>query len=205
MARLTLVDVHRIAAKQRPWTIRMECVDPSTNTSKFWFATGRGTNEAVEIGWGRIGSAPQLQLTSFAKFEAKVHEKLGKGYDYADTPFVRMSAQSLNMIQGNSGHTPGSGYALSAANKAKPAPVSSTPVPSAPAPVAAPLSPAASLSPVHVNPSLPMPFGYIRWLRPAKGGGWEALDSCEQKLLDLPFASGKTMLRDFPSTISILT
>jgi hypothetical protein len=59
MATLTLNDVNDIARRQRPWTIRLELVDFATNTQKFWYATGRGTKEAVETAWGRIGSKHQ--------------------------------------------------------------------------------------------------------------------------------------------------
>jgi predicted DNA-binding WGR domain protein len=212
MATLSLFEVRNIAKRQRPWTLRMECRDAATNTSKFWYATGRGINEAVEVGYGRIGSKPQLRLTSFAKFEAKITEKLRKGYTYVHTDYIRMSAKSLNMIAANSGPTP----STPSKPKPKPAPKGTNTatsqgqmVPVIPASATAGtlqtgLVSTTTTMPQHVNPSLPPPFGFIRWLRPAKGGGWDALDTNKTKLLDLPLVSGTAMLRDFPSIVSIL-
>jgi len=182
MARLTLGQVRDIAKRRRPWTIRLECVDLSTNTSKFWFATGRAMDEMVECGWGRIGSKPQLKLIPYHTFDDKVDEKLAKGYDYANTPYVRMS--------------PGNLAKLTATPPQTPAP-QVTPQPT-PAALSTPTT-----SAQVVNPSLPMPFNLIRWLKPKKNG-FTALDTNEQALLDVPLAGGKSLLRDFSNTIHIL-
>ena len=138
MATLTLRDARRIAANTRPWTLRMECVDPSTNTNKYWFATGRGTNESVETGSGRIGAKPALRLVSFAKFVGKVQEKLGKGYSYASTRFVRMSAANLAKLGGHKPSAAPTGQGVSA--------------PQAPAPTAPnPVAPAAPVDPLPLE------------------------------------------------------
>jgi hypothetical protein len=149
----------------------------------------------VECGWGRIGAKPQLKLITYDEFETKIYEKILKGYDYADTPYVRMSPENLAKLIGA---PPLSGVAPSG-----PPPVNLPPTPPVSGPVT--VTTIKKRDPVHVNPSVPPPFGLIRWLRPAKGGGWEALDSNKDRLLDLPLDSGKTMLRDFASTIEILT
>jgi len=198
VAKLTYSDAHNIALRGRPWTIRLECVDPGTNTSKFWYATGRKTSEKVECGWGRIGSKPQRKLITYSKYADKVSEKRSKGYEYADTPYVWMSAANLALLGG-----------------ATPSPVPAKQPPSSPSvstsggtPPTVPATVASNTTtppaPEHVNPSIPAPFGFIKYLRPSKGGGWEALDSNKGRLLDLPLDSGKAMLRDFASTIEIL-
>ena len=96
MAKFTVADAERIAAKPKPWTIRLECHTGGCN--KYWYATGRALHEAVECGWGAIGAIPQLKLITWTELRAKVIEKLGKGYLYADTPFVRMSPGSLAQL-----------------------------------------------------------------------------------------------------------
>ena len=93
MAKFTITDAERIAAKPKPWTLRLECQTGGSN--KYWYATGRALTEAVECGWGAIGAIPQLKLITWTELRVKVMEKLNKGYTYADTPFIRMSPTSL--------------------------------------------------------------------------------------------------------------
>lgn len=105
MAKLTLADAENIAARNRPWTIRLEFHGTNANnqsgvSSKYWYATGRGLTEQVETGWGAIGSAPQHALVDWSDLRKKVAEKLAKGYDWAATPYVRMSAANLAKITG---------------------------------------------------------------------------------------------------------
>lgn len=217
MAKLTISDVRHIANKGRPWTIRIECVNPATNTNKFWFATGRGIGEEVECGWGRIGAKPQLKLTSFRDFLQKINEKLQNGYDYANTPFIRMSPGNLAKVSKRTankqkaaspipplGQNPTPGPCMNAIGTMTcvwcGGPVQNQ-CPARQPKKAAP--PATKPDPKLVNTSLPVPFGLIRWLKPVKGG-FEALDSNKDRLLDLPLASGTAMLRDFPTIVSIL-
>jgi len=87
MAKLTLADARVISLKKRPWSIRMEYVganpaNQSGHSAKFWYATGRARNEAVEIGWGAIGSRPTTKLLDWAGFEAKIAERLKKDYGH---------------------------------------------------------------------------------------------------------------------------
>jgi len=98
MAKFTITDAERIAAKPKPWTIRLECQAGGSN--KYWYATGRSLTEAVECGWGAIGAVPQLKLISWTDLRVKVAEKLNKGYTYADTPYIRMSPGSLAALAG---------------------------------------------------------------------------------------------------------
>lgn len=194
MATLSLAAVRSIARRRRPWTMRLECVDRKTNTDKYWYATGRAMDEKVEIGWGRKGAKPQHALVDFTEFEARVPKKLAKGYEYVDTKYIRMTPANLALLGGvtPSSSPTGSGAPLP---NLPPAPIPSGPITA---------TVIKKRDPVQVNPSLPAPFGFIRWLKPTKGGGWEALDTNKAKLLDLPLGSGKTMLRDFPTTIEIL-
>lgn len=98
MAKLTFEECRKTAGRRRPWTFRLEFhgTTPNGNPSaKFWYATGRGLDEAVEIGWGAIGQPPSHQLIDWAELRPRVEEKLRKGYDYAPTDYVRMSAANL--------------------------------------------------------------------------------------------------------------
>lgn len=100
MAYLTLYDAHRLAAKDRPWTFRMEYVgyngaNASGTSSKFWLATGRGLAEPVEIHYGALGSKGTILVKDFAYLAKKVKDKIRKGYLYADTPFVRVRQATI--------------------------------------------------------------------------------------------------------------
>ena len=100
-----LQDAEDIARKNRPWSIRLEFTGVNANnktgiSDKYWYATGRGLNEAVEVGWGAFGSKPQTQLTTWAELQNRVPDKLAKGYMYVAHPFVRMSAGNIAKILG---------------------------------------------------------------------------------------------------------
>jgi len=102
---LTLADAERIAAKGKPWTFRLEFIGANaTNASgvsdKYWYATGRAVNEAIEIGWGANGTAPQHQLIDWDELRKRVAEKLGKGYTYTNTPYMRMTPASIAKLGG---------------------------------------------------------------------------------------------------------
>lgn len=192
MARLNLADAIRIARTGRPWALRMECVDPATNTNKFWFATGRGLHEAVETGHGRIGAKPALRLTSFGVFVSKASEKLIKGYVFAHTPFVRMSAGNMAKL---GGRKPSKGITA-------PDPVITAP---APTPAAA-VKPVAASSGAFVYPPMgtPMPglpaldgpYTLIVALFPVKGG-FEALDEDGDVVLDLTTKGGQDLCQGY--------
>lgn len=197
MAKLTLNDAEDIARRNRPWTLRMECVDPATNTSKFWYATGRGRNEAVETAWGRIGSQPQFKLVSFDVFRDRVNEKLGKGYDYAHTGYIRMTPANLAKL---GGRKPSAAPATPAPVAAPaPAPVV-TPAPAAPAPV----QPAGTKKfvpppmgiPKPGLPTLDGPYALIVALHPIKDG-FEGLDDDGDVVLDLTLKGGQDLAQDY--------
>ena len=105
MALLMLHDARDLAQKKRPWSIRLEFTGINANnktgiSDKYWYATGRGLNEAVEIGWGAVGGKAQTQLTTWAELQNRVPDKLAKGYMYVAHPFVRMSAGNIAKILG---------------------------------------------------------------------------------------------------------
>jgi predicted DNA-binding WGR domain protein len=203
MALLTLADAENIAGRRRPWTIRLEYHDAANNSHKFWFATGRAHDEGVECGWGRVGNKPQLKPIDWRTLRDKVSEKLAKGYDWEPTPYVRMSAKTIAHFDSLKAKPAPSKSQGAASVSAPPKPQAAPAAPQQPKPTPAPAQQAQGPA-VHVNPALPAPFGFIKWLKPTKSG-WEALDSNKDRLLDLPHASGKTMLRDFPQTVFILT
>jgi predicted DNA-binding WGR domain protein len=190
MATLTLNDVNDIARRQRPWTIRLELVDFATNTQKFWYATGRGTKEAVETAWGRIGSKPQTKLVGFDKFIDKVNEKLGKGYTYAQTGFVRMSPENLAKLGGR--------------KAVQGTPKQAAPAPTAPKPVPAPAAPAAPSNafpppmgtPKAGMPPLTGPYDLIVALKPVKDG-FEALDDNKDVVMDLTVSGGQDLIQNY--------
>ena len=105
VAKLTLQDAEDIAQRGRPWTIRLEFVgsnpaNQSGQSAKYWYATGRGLTESVEVGYGALGAKPVLDLIDWNELRGRVADKIAKGYDYAHTPFVRMSAESLAKLAG---------------------------------------------------------------------------------------------------------
>ena len=202
MATLTLRDARRIAAHTRPWTLRMECVDPSTNTNKYWFATGRGTNESVETGSGRIGAKPALRLVSFAKFVGKVQEKLGKGYDYANTRFVRMSPSNLIKLGGHKPSAAPTGAGVKPQAPQAPAPTAPNPV--APAAPAAPPAVATGGkfvappmgTPKPGLPALDGPYVLIVAVHPVKDG-FEGIDEDGDVVMDLTLQGGQDLVQDY--------
>lgn len=93
MAKLTINDAENTATRIRPWTFRME-----SPTGDYWYATGRGLTEAVEIGWGAAGAGTQYQLTDWVGLRTMVADTLNQGYFYVDTPYVRMTPVSLAKV-----------------------------------------------------------------------------------------------------------
>lgn len=96
MARLTVQDARQIAMRNRPWTFRLEL-----QPGMFWYATGRGINEPLEVVTGTIHPAQgqMAALGTWTDLERVVTLLLGQGWQYADTPYIRMSPQSLATIQ----------------------------------------------------------------------------------------------------------
>ncbi len=90
MALLTITEVKHTAARNRPWSFYMK-----NKKGQFWYATGRGLNEPVEICWGNPGMRPQSKLVLWTDMEAKIPELLSKGYTYINHPYIRMSAGSI--------------------------------------------------------------------------------------------------------------
>jgi len=188
VAYLTITDARDIAKRGRPWSLRLEYTGSnSSNNSgwsdKFWFATGRGINEPVEIGWGRNGNKPQIRLTDFPTVEDRVSSKLGNGYSYVDASYRRMSPESLSKL-------------------AKP--TSATPLQPTPAP--APAMPASITSKHTVSAAqdaLGVPWSLIHSLRikRSKGStnivGYDALDENEDLLLTMTATSGLDFARDY--------
>ena len=143
------------------------------------------------VQFDEMGRASEIK--NDLNFDDKVDEKLNDGYDYADTPYVRMSAASIATITGGpTPSTPSKKPAVAPVTTTAPSaqshslPVSLLPSKSAPPGTPVIVTVLKKQDPDHVNPSIPPPFGLIRWLRPVKGGTWEALDSNEDRLLDLP-------------------
>lgn len=201
MAKLTLQDAERTAGRNRPWTIRLEFVGSNSSnqsgvSSKFWFATGRGLAEAVEMGWGAIGNPPQgYKLGDWNDLRTKVAEKLGEGYQYADTPFVRMSATNLAKLTWRGANTP----------------PASTPPPLAPTVSAAVVSAVVAVMtapvPVYLKPPKPglvamgQPYSLVRALKMKRTGlvvgSYLALDECGVELMEIPAKEGEDLARDY--------
>ena len=186
MARLNLTDAETTAAKNRPWTIRMEFNGPNPNNAsgvshKYWYATGRGPAEPIEAGWGAIGSAPQLQLIDWPELRRRVAVKLVEDYRWADTPYIRMSAGNIALLTGN------------------PVPVAAVPVPK-PVPVA----PAPVLPAVRQVVNSPIPaasLALITALRMLRDGakliGYEALDAAGNLVVQMTPDVGLKFAQDY--------
>jgi len=100
-----LHEAEAIAEKKHPWSIRLEFTGVNVNnkngvSDKYWYASGRGLSEAIEIGWGAVGRKPQTQLTTWAELRNRLPDKLAKGYIYVNYPYVRMSAGNIAKILG---------------------------------------------------------------------------------------------------------
>lgn len=205
MAKITLQDAEMIAQRGRPWTIRLERVgtnpsNASGRSAKYWFATGRGIKEAVEIGYGALGAIPQYRLIDWPKLQGKVAEKLTKGYIYVNTPYIRMSAANLAKLTGSPMVQPKTAKQVSSlrprrgSKKMKPK--------TAPAAQAAPTAPVAGSTPP--NPaiiSLGVPYSLIRALKVRRQGvkitGYGALDDQGSELMILDPKDGIEFARDY--------
>jgi hypothetical protein len=198
MARLTIIDAEGLAMRNRPWTIRLEyhgtnTANASGTSHKYWYATGRGMNEMVECGWGAIGATPANQLIDWTDLKAKVVEKQTKGYVWADTPYIRMSAKSLASLTG--------------VVMAPPTPSTPTPPPA----VVATVTPVPSVGLGKINPalvSLGQPFSLIHALRIFRDGakmiGYKALDSAGNDLLQMTSADGLDFAQKYGLEIKFL-
>jgi predicted DNA-binding WGR domain protein len=186
MALLTLNDADNIAARSRPWTLRLEysgSTAAGNSSHKFWYATGRGYTEAIEIGWGRVGSEAQHQLIDWPEFRTRLKEKLSKGYEYADGPFMRMTPGSLAKLGAPT---------LPATPAAAPVPPPS--VPSTPGRLVTLKAPSAGLL------ALGEPYSLIRALRMQRTGtkieGYTALDEAGDDVLDLDAVTGREFAKE---------
>lgn len=194
MAKLTFIDADALSSRGRPWTIRLEyhganAANASGVSAKFWYATGRAKHEPVEIGWGAIGAKPQLMLEpSWADFHARVLDKQAKGYVWADTPYVRMSAGNLAKVINPS--------AVMMAPKA-PKPVAAP----APKPVAAPVVATPTSTPPPALMALGQPFSLICALKVIFNGvkltGYKALDAAGDELLEMTKDDGLKFAQDY--------
>jgi len=189
MAKLTISDVERIAGRGRPWTIRLEFAgaDPANAggfSDKYWYATGRGLTEAVEIGWGANGNGAQHQLIDWPELRKRVAEKLAKGYGYVDTPYIRMTTASLARLGGPT--------------KGTPAPVQVTPVPN---PVPPPVTRSAALV------ALGEPWSLTHHLKVLRDGttvkGYAAIDDNGDELLQFDPQRGVEFARDYNLEIEL--
>jgi hypothetical protein len=154
--------------------------DNGNPSQKFWYATGRALNEPVEVGWGAIGSLPQTQLIDWTELQNRVNDKLAKGYDYAPTDFIRMTAASIATI---GGQAPVPVPSPSPVTKAPPVPVAASVAPSTPTgPVVYSKAPTAALL------ALGEPWSLIRALKVQRKGTvvthYAALDATGAHLLD---------------------
>lgn len=191
MATLQFADAERLSRNGRPWTFRLELHDPSINAHRFWLATGRSRNEPVEIHYGRVGNAPQILVKDWSYVTAKAPEKEGKGYDYVDTPFVRVRKAT---IDAHLAKLKASGQPVPQPTlPPKAAPVAPKPTP---APVAAPTPPPAAPA-TGGNP-----YNRVATVKPAGGGQWVAMDASGRQLFAMPQAGAMKLVQDGTATVA---
>jgi len=196
MAMLTLTDAENTAARNRPWTIRLEyqganTANASGQSSKYWFATGRGLNEQVETGHGAIGSQPQYNMVDWTELRNRVSDKLAKGYMWANTPYVRMSAGNLAKL-GIQPH-PLPTAAVPAVRPPKPAPVANLVQPhtgkSTPT-----VSVMAATAVSNALQAMGVPYSLICSLRVVRSGikvtGYKALDNTGSEVMEFDPING---------------
>ena len=210
MARLTYVEAEQIAARGRPWTFRMEytghnAANASGFSDKYWYATGRGDAEMVEVGWGAVGSRPQLMLMPFHKLAAKVAEKIGKGYDFAPTAYVRMSAVNLAKLGGMTAAVATASPVKHASSMTPPKP-RAKPAPAPPAPTISGHN--QSKTTAAKQTALGTPWSLITKLRAVRQGTallkWEALDAAGSVLLDFDPTGGRDFAADYDIELELL-
>lgn len=201
MAKLELAGAASLAARNRPWSVRLEFVSPKTGAVEFWYATGRGLSESVEMGGGDNGTVPQTLLGTFDDFRAGVHEKLGRGYQYVNAPYQRMRPENLAkvtltglVVPSSSVYAPG-----------PPGPGTQVPAPPPPAPGGGIAAPAVSPKIVTLaQQALGSPYDLIRSFRvkrlPASGVPsvimMEALDVLGGVLLLMQVQEAVSFARD---------
>ena len=98
MSRLTYDDAEKTSLRGRPWSFHMELHTTDSlgqAIDKFWYATGRGQGESVEVGEGNTGEQPVSELIAWGDLRALVTARVAGGYDYVDAPYRRMSPESL--------------------------------------------------------------------------------------------------------------
>lgn len=184
MALLTLDDARKLAARNRPWTFRLEfkglnAANQSGRSEKFWLATGRGVSEPVEIHYGAIGSTGTVLVKTWSYVEQVAPEKLTKGYQYADTPYKRVQQSTIDAFN---------------AAMAKQPPPSTAPVTSVAAPPAPPPTPAPTTN------GLAGPYGRIVSVS-SVGGVWKALDAAGKVLLTLTAQGARDLVTSNPHIV----
>jgi len=213
MARLTISDAEDKARKGRPWSFRLEFVgsNPANKSGwsdKYWYATGRGINEPVEIAWGVNGHPPHgTRLTTWSKISKVVPDKRANGYDYADHGYVRMSAKSIAKLGGAtaSAPAPAQGGGKAKAPQGKPAPLSQHPLGNpGQAPQTTPAPVQATKTPSQVSSdllALGEPWSLIRLLKVIRKGttvtGYAALDASGDELLKFDPNGGVDFAREY--------
>ena len=99
MPRLTIIDAEGLAARGRPWTIRLEIVSLTTGkATNYWYATGRASTESIEIGHGVVGQPPKNELIDWPKLRSLVQSHQAIGAIWADTPYIRMTQKSIDTL-----------------------------------------------------------------------------------------------------------
>lgn len=189
MATLQFADAERLSRNGRPWTFRMELHDSSINAHRVWMATGRARNEPVEIHYGRKGNKLTVLVKDWSYVTAKVCEKEGKGYDYVDTPFIRVRQQTIDDFLAAGG---------------KPAPAAPRPTPK-PVPVqpVLPVAPVAAPTPPPAAPATGgNPYNRVATVKPAGGGQWVAMDASGRHLFAMPQAGAMKLVQAGTATVA---
>ena len=118
-----------------------------------------------------------------------MRDKLGKGYEYANTGYIRMSDESLSKLGGATPSTSAQSNSQPVTAPAAPQPTQSfTPPPMG-----------------QAKPNLPpltFPYDQITALRPVKGG-FEALDEYGDVLLDLTASGGQDLVQNYGIPVAL--
>ncbi len=79
---------------------RYECINPASNTRKFWHIVLDESKQVCICTWGRIGnSSPEPVEYDLAKASKKIKEKLKKGYSKVDGYEESIGCQSIHFIK----------------------------------------------------------------------------------------------------------
>jgi len=199
MATMTIDEAEALAQRKRPWTFGLTL--QTTSPKKFWYATGRGTDEKLEVVSGHISGKPgaaslsvdDTEVVDWGDLQAKVDNLLANGFTYTSTGHKKMTDASWAIVKALRDGTPLPTPPVSQGILQTSIPLpGAAPAPVPPAPVFDP--PPMGTPKPGITP-LTSPYDEIRALHPAKDR-FDALDENGDVLCTLTVDEGRGLAQD---------